>query len=858
MQWYKYTLAESTDINLSSIAHGNGYYAAAGVKHSGNIYTLEIFYSADPSKGWTAATIKNFGADVPSIGDICHTGTHFVIPYTTNLNHALSVLYTDLPTNNWTDNQDIFTYGDQITINASRFVGDKLVVCGTDASGGWIFYADTPDGTWYEYCVLATASSVVGNCIDIAFNTATKSFAVYTLAKLNTNTNEHRIYTSGDLATWSSPRTIASDTLSSPVYPTLCYCNDYNAFSLFLHGNIYIIEASKVTELGYPKNIDEESVRAAASDGTKFLASAASDTQDLTVIYSSGDPTVADNWHVNTLEDTRQVSPSVVFSYNTEMFCVLAGTGGTTKPSVFMAKYAANEFKRMKDRVPTYPGRVTLTPTGATNTYTLERADEPTEEGTKLSKVNLLSDDATMAVWNNTAPSVECTPSTAFEHIGKNSFHVGDILTTVRDLSGDEDWLKCDGSEIDAMKYPALADLFGGAVIPAEWEKGGIITERSKPRTDGKSDYTSVLVDVCKSASYYGVFCQNQIARTGYSGWYSFFVLYTTDKMSNNWNRTSVASWYGGDDGTPVPDDTWMIFPSGMFYVNDTWICVGAAQQYRSGQQYPMPYSRIWYCKGDVPSSFTQAGSGLAYYTLQYIVYGNGYYVASANYYANGPTYPAIIYGTDIANMQSSKQLSSTQTSATRIIFANNTFAVLHAHDNKLDVIYCSGIPSDNWTTVTAVASSTPVLSFRMEYVAPYWMIFYVDDSKKPSICYTDDLSGKWTTVKAPWDDGKSSYTIHRTAASDNLVMLLGKKNETFYTWYGSSPVGSWKEIPISTELQNPVPWHISYSGGEWFMPQESGNNIYLAYRSDNSAPNLPFLNPGRNMTTYIKAREGD
>lgn len=40
-----------------------------------------------------------------------------------------------------------------------------------------------------------------------------------------------------------------------------------------------------------------------------------------------------------------------------------------------------------KNRVPTNPGRVTLTPVpGSINTYTMERADNPTEEGTPLNK----------------------------------------------------------------------------------------------------------------------------------------------------------------------------------------------------------------------------------------------------------------------------------------------------------------------------------------------------------------------------------------------------------------------------------------------------------------------------------------
>ena len=47
----------------------------------------------------------------------------------------------------------------------------------------------------------------------------------------------------------------------------------------------------------------------------------------------------------------------------------------------------------MQDRVPLYPGRVTLTPvSGQANTFDLVRADQPTQEGTPLNKANLLKD----------------------------------------------------------------------------------------------------------------------------------------------------------------------------------------------------------------------------------------------------------------------------------------------------------------------------------------------------------------------------------------------------------------------------------------------------------------------------------
>ena len=47
----------------------------------------------------------------------------------------------------------------------------------------------------------------------------------------------------------------------------------------------------------------------------------------------------------------------------------------------------------MQDRVPLYPGRVTLTPVaGQANTYDMARADQPTQEGTPINKESLLKD----------------------------------------------------------------------------------------------------------------------------------------------------------------------------------------------------------------------------------------------------------------------------------------------------------------------------------------------------------------------------------------------------------------------------------------------------------------------------------
>ena len=60
----------------------------------------------------------------------------------------------------------------------------------------------------------------------------------------------------------------------------------------------------------------------------------------------------------------------------------------------------------MQDREPTYPGRVTLTPVyGLANTYDMERADRPLQEGTPLNKASLLK-DATAALFGKTNAAV--------------------------------------------------------------------------------------------------------------------------------------------------------------------------------------------------------------------------------------------------------------------------------------------------------------------------------------------------------------------------------------------------------------------------------------------------------------------
>lgn len=71
----------------------------------------------------------------------------------------------------------------------------------------------------------------------------------------------------------------------------------------------------------------------------------------------------------------------------------------------------------MKDRVPTYPGRVKLTPVpGSSDLFDMERADEPIETGTPLNKATLLTDYTANML---DIPPETATPDKAFRALSE-------------------------------------------------------------------------------------------------------------------------------------------------------------------------------------------------------------------------------------------------------------------------------------------------------------------------------------------------------------------------------------------------------------------------------------------------------
>lgn len=116
----------------------------------------------------------------------------------------------------------------------------------------------------------------------------------------------------------------------------------------------------------------------------------------------------------------------------------------------------------MQDRIPTpgMEGRVLVTPEGGGTPFyaTITMADNPTQEGTPWATVTVLQ-NSTAALYGLGGDAV---PDDVFSMLPEYFEPVGTIKTTVRTDLG-ENWLLCNGEQVDSVEYPDLA-----AVLPSK------------------------------------------------------------------------------------------------------------------------------------------------------------------------------------------------------------------------------------------------------------------------------------------------------------------------------------------------------------------------------------------------------
>lgn len=856
MRWNNTILSDNTSIKVDSVAIGNGYWVGAFVALSAGVYIIEILYSQDGSGIWSQKQIKTTQALKPTIGDIIFTGDEFAISYTILNSNKVSILHAADPRGNWENIDNVYTAQGEVDINEMAVLNGKICIAGAatanNITSGLLLVGDSVTDE-YENKVNLAGSRLERYSVFATVYTG-RQYCAFVTRRTNLATNNYQIYSSADLENWSEPVTVATDSLSAPPFPAFAYCTDYSALALFLHGNIYVSKAGQAfVTIPYPGGIGVESVRAATSDGTKFLASSASNNQDdLKVLYSSGDPTVAENWRVQTLAEGTQISSDVKFAASSSLFAVVSG-GVNTPPTLYTALFRANELNIMKDRVPTYPGRVSLTSLG-NNLYDLARADDPTEVGTKLSKVNLLSDDAALAVWNNTPPNILCTPSTALEHLGNNAFHVGDILTTARDLSGDENWLKCTGGSVSEEDYPELYPLLQTGSVEGDWSTNVIDDSTGYSSSSGCNVATDGEWYVMVAAKY------NSSAIT-----YDWNVYYTRDP-SGAWTKKTIVTgsrWHFYNNIIPL------IYANGYFAFLVTEYTTSAIGN--SFVVYADDPSGTW--------NTMQIGvAGRWYQGLKYL---NGKYLTWTNYNPNG-YYTDVLTFDEIGGQVTTNTImnnAGTPTYTYNIDYYNGQwYAIWHQTDTSgssyitntrlyysdtLATVYSAGQYGQVEYSSSSSSSTNYFYPENLTCGNGYYVLWgYRSLSSGQQnglldIYYSNDLN-TFTRMSMPQYWGmqrEASIPIFFDGAF--YITLRGFSDSKPYILYGADPTNLTAKLLFNVNI-----YRASLAASEatktLFAGTQSQNYTTLTAAWQKVGKSLPKLSPGVGLNAYIKAKEGD
>ena len=197
----------------------------------------------------------------------------------------------------------------------------------------------------------------------------------------------------------------------------------------------------------------------------------------------------------------------------------------------------------MKDRIPTYPGRVRLTPvSGQENVYDLERADEPTQEGTPLNKSTLLKDSTAIRLGGDETMTVDESINSTIDESG---FAVGDFVEGY-DLLNDY-WEPFEEKIIEEEDYPALFSILPYSVA-SEIET---LPEGSGNKDSGYQAYENVkLFEVngyeaycSKETLFYRLKGENEWSSTNWTGIRNFLTVY-----SNMWSMGGIVYDEGNDE----------------------------------------------------------------------------------------------------------------------------------------------------------------------------------------------------------------------------------------------------------------------------------------------------------------------
>lgn len=453
----------------------------------------------------------------------------------------------------------------------------------------------------------------------------------------------------------------------------------------------------------------------------------------------------------------------------------------------------------MQDRVSLYPGRVTLTPvSGQANTYDLARADSPTQEGTPLSKANLLK-DTTAALFGLGSAAV---PDDVFQKLGKKeAFEVGDTLTTVRTDLGDK-WLLCNGEYVATEDYPLLKKF------------------PSPPKID-----------------YYGTisFDSNGSVAYGNGTWVAVGYMEANNTSSQYpyiFTATDPAgTWTGKQIGTVAT------YLTGITYGNGMWVV--------TGRRAVSGYNPCIFTATDPTGTWTEKQIDSKQYSIEDVAYGNGVWVAVG---VNTNRYPYIYTTTDPEGTWTGQQISTKRSRLQRVEYADGVWVAVgngDTNDTSASFIYTATDPTGTWTGRNA----GPYTLGGVHYHNGVWVAVGVHDYTDTSrVFIATNPEGTWEE-KYP-DLGDIDW-CGVTWSGGRWIIVGSTSSDSYARIYSAAdPAGAW-ELVIDAGYYDEL-CGIDSDGEVWSVAGVKSHRLYVF---TNAAVKLPTISTD-GVYTYIKAKE--
>ena len=487
----------------------------------------------------------------------------------------------------------------------------------------------------------------------------------------------------------------------------------------------------------------------------------------------------------------------------------------------------------MQDRVPTYPGRVILTPVdGQPNTYDMERADQPTQAGTPINKATLLSDDT--ALDYGLTDTAGATPNTAFQALKTNRrpWMIGDTLTTMRTDLGD-DWLLCNGDVIDKNDYQELASVLNLSTF----------SHAFNPLGDG--GFVNGFYSADGYVVAYGM-TKELVPAIAYS-----------DSISTSAWTIKEMPWSNANTNNPTNFGV-----TSVTYDDGLWVVAGACYISTSHNTIYMSY-----------------GSSLDNLVTKELLDSTSRYTVSNPIVLHGGIYWAVFYSDQNTglNCMYSTSLSGTWQNLSTVPDENyNTVKYLNGNwiicgSSSRSYYYTSDLLSSSWKSGSAFTTTQTVDQYgnsvnNVEFVDGNY-VFYAKMSTEEGgdgyvslvISYTRTLGSAPTTVQV-FHIQNVNANAGFGASADGYYWAIGRvPNYDDNILYWSNGIdGPYTSIYLPEGISNIL--NGFYVDGCWFMTATVDNSVYADRPAiifglpTPSVPMLPSISSDL-LYTYIRAK---